>query len=117
MAPSPDADAPAAYREVERLMLGRWPETKLDPSLDRIAALCDLLGSPQRAYPVIQITGTNGKTSTSRMIDALVRSLGLRTGRITSPHVESMTERISIDGQPLSEQRFVEVYDEVEPYA
>jgi dihydrofolate synthase/folylpolyglutamate synthase len=117
MAPSPDADAHAAYREVERLMLARWPETKLDPSLDRIAALCDLLGSPQRAYPVIQITGTNGKTSTARMIDALLRSLGLRTGRITSPHVESMTERISIDGAPVSEERFVEVYVEVEPYA
>ena len=117
MAPSPDADAHEAYREVERLMLARWPETKLDPSLDRIAALCDLLGSPQRAYPVIQITGTNGKTSTSRMIDALLRSLGLRTGRITSPHVESMTERISIDGAPVSEERFVEVYVEVEPYA
>jgi dihydrofolate synthase/folylpolyglutamate synthase len=117
MAPSPDADAREAYREVERLLLARWPETKLDPSLDRIAALCDLLGSPQRAYPVIQITGTNGKTSTSRMIDALLRSLGLRTGRITSPHVESMTERISIDGAPVSEERFVEVYVEVEPYA
>ena len=54
-------------------MLARWPETKLDPSLDRIAALCDLLGSPQRAYPVIHLTGTNGKTSTARMIDALLR--------------------------------------------
>src|SRR6478672_6350160 len=111
------ADSTAAYREVERLMLARWPETKLDPSLDRIAALCDLLGSPQRAYPVIHLTGTNGKTSTARMIDALVRSLGLRTGRFTSPHVESMTERISIDGVPLTQQRFTEVYDEVEPYA
>src|SRR6476619_2054455 len=107
----------AAYHEVERLLLARWPETKLDPSLDRIAALCDLLGSPQTTYPVIHLTGTNGKTSTARMIDALVRSLGLRTGRFTSPHVESMTERISIDGVPLTEQRFTEVYDEVEPYA
>ncbi len=118
MAASPDSDdSAAAYREVERLMLARWPETKLDPSLDRIAALCDLLGSPQRAVPVIHLTGTNGKTSTARMVDALVRSLGLRTGRFTSPHVESMTERISIDGEPLSRQRFTEVYDEVEPYA
>ncbi len=116
--PSPSAaDVTEHYREVERLMLARWPETKLDPSLDRIAALCDLLGSPQHAVPVIQLTGTNGKTSTARMVDALVRSLGLRTGRFTSPHVESMTERISIDGEPLSQERFTEVYDEVEPYA
>src|SRR4051812_22184596 len=106
-----------AYRDVEARLLARWPETKLDPSLDRIAALCDLLGQPQRAYPVIHLTGTNGKTTTARMIDALLRGLGLRTGRSTSPHVESMTERISVDGAPLSSERFVEVYDEVEPYA
>jgi dihydrofolate synthase/folylpolyglutamate synthase len=106
-----------AYRDVEARLLARWPETKLEPSLDRIAALCDLLGQPQRAYPVVHLTGTNGKTSTARMIDTLLRGLGLRTGRTTSPHVESMTERISVDGAPLSHERFVEVYDEVEPYA
>ncbi|MFY9913452.1 MAG: folylpolyglutamate synthase/dihydrofolate synthase family protein [Nocardioidaceae bacterium] len=111
------ADVDELYRDVERAMLDRWPETKLDPSLDRIAALCDLLGQPQRAYPVIQLTGTNGKTTTARMVDTLVRGLGLRTGRFTSPHVESMTERISIDGEPLSKQRFAEVYEEVLPYA
>lgn len=111
--PSPEAE----YREVEALLLARWPETKLDPSLERIGALCDLLGQPQRAYPVVHLTGTNGKTSTSRMIDALLRGLGLRTGRATSPHVESMTERISVDGEPISAERFVEVYREVEPYA
>jgi dihydrofolate synthase/folylpolyglutamate synthase len=98
-------------------MLARWPETKLDPSLDRIAALCDLLGQPQRAFPVLHLTGTNGKTSTARMIDTLIRALGLRTGRFTSPHVESMTERISVDGEPVSRRRFTELYDEVEPYA
>ena len=112
------SDIPAArmYREVEQKMLARWPETRLDPSLDRIAALCDLLGQPQRAYPVVHLTGTNGKTSTARMIDSLLRGLGLRTGRTTSPHVESMTERISVDGLPLTEERFVEVYEEVAPY-
>ena len=117
MSPSLDADVEDAYREVEAAMLARWPETKLDPSLDRIAALCDLLGQPQRAFPVIHLTGTNGKTSTARMIDTLIRALGLRTGRFTSPHVEAMTERISIDGEPLSKQRFSELYDELEPYA
>jgi dihydrofolate synthase/folylpolyglutamate synthase len=111
--PSPLGD----YREVEARLLARWPETKLEPSLERIAALCDLLGMPQKAYPVVHLTGTNGKTSTARMIDGLLRGLGLRTGRATSPHVASMTERISIDGSPLSPERFVEVYAEVAPYA
>ncbi len=106
-----------AYRDVESRLLARWPESKLDPSLDRIAALCDLLGQPQRSYPVVHLTGTNGKTTTSRMVDSLLLGLGLRTGRFTSPHVESMTERITIDGLPLTAERFVEVYDEVEPYA
>ncbi|HSS68023.1 MAG TPA: folylpolyglutamate synthase/dihydrofolate synthase family protein [Nocardioidaceae bacterium] len=112
-----DPEASDAYLDVESRLLARWPETRLEPSLVRIAALCDLMGQPQRAYPVVHLTGTNGKTSTARMIDTLLRGLGLRTGRSTSPHVESMTERISIDGSPLSRERFVEVYDEVEPYA
>ena len=85
--------------------------------LDRIEALLDLLGNPQRAYPAIHITGTNGKTSTARMIDSLLRALGLRTGRYTSPHLESVSERISLDGEPVSEERFVEIYREIEPYA
>ena len=112
----PAATRAESYAEAERPLLARWPETKLDPSLDRIVELCELLGDPQRAYPVVHLTGTNGKTSTSRMIDTLVRATGLRTGRFTSPHVESMTERISIDGEPLSEQRFLETYNDVAPY-
>jgi dihydrofolate synthase/folylpolyglutamate synthase len=116
-APSPFAVPAASYAEAEAALLARWPETRLEPSLDRIAAFTELLGEPQTAYPVVHLTGTNGKTSTSRMIDTLVRSLGLRTGRFTSPHVESMTERISIDGEPLSEEQFVATYDEVLPLA
>src|SRR6478672_12672707 len=111
-----ETPAPArvtTYAEAERALLSRWPETRLEPSLDRIAALAELLGEPQRSYPVIHLTGTNGKTSTSRMIDTLVRATGLRTGRFTSPHVESMTERISVDGEPLSEEQFLATYDEV----
>src|SRR3954466_10727644 len=104
------------YAEVERALLGRWPETRLEPSLDRIAALCRLLGDPQRAYPVIHLTGTNGKTSTSRMIDTLLRALDLRTGRFTSPHVETMNERISVDGEPLSDEEFVAAFNDVAPY-
>ncbi len=104
------------FDEVEEALLSRWPETKLEPSLDRIEAFTELLGDPQRAYPVIHLTGTNGKTSTSRMIDTLLRALDLRTGRFTSPHVERMTERISIDGEPLSDDEFVRAFNDVAPY-
>ena len=111
------ADQPATYADVERALLDRWPETRLEPSLERIQALTHLLGDPQNAYPVLHLTGTNGKTSTSRMIDDLIRAIGLRTGRFTSPHVESMTERISLDGEPISEEGFVTAYQEVAPFA
>jgi dihydrofolate synthase/folylpolyglutamate synthase len=65
---------------------------------------------------VIHITGTNGKTSTARMTDALLRGRGLRTGRFTSPHLVSIRERIVIDGAPISPERFVAAYDEIIPY-
>ena len=105
------------YAEVERALLGRWPETRLQPSLDRIASLCRLLGDPEHAYPVIHLTGTNGKTSTSRMIDTLLRALDLRTGRFTSPHLQSMTERICLDGEPLTEALFIDAFADVAAYA
>lgn len=105
-----------SYAEVEAALLGRWPETRLDPTLDRIEALMQLLGEPQRTYRVVHLTGTNGKTSTSRMVDAILRSRGLRTGRFTSPHVESMTERISVDGDALTEDAFVRAYLDVAPF-
>ena len=102
--------------EVEDALLSRWPETRLEPSLDRIRAFTELLGDPQRTYPSIHLTGTNGKTSTARMIDTLLRALELRTGRFTSPHVERMSERICIDGEPLSDEAFVRAFNEVAPY-
>lgn len=102
--------------EVEDALLSRWPETRLEPSLDRIRAFTEMLGDPQRAYPVIHLTGTNGKTSTSRMIDTLLRALDLRTGRFTSPHVERMSERISVDGEPLDDEAFVRAFNDVAPY-
>ena len=105
-----------SYEQVEAELLSRWPESRLEPSLDRIRALCDLLGQPQKGSPVIHLTGTNGKTSTARMVEALVRALGLRTGLFISPHLQSMTERISIDGSPLDREAFVRVYAEVAPY-
>ncbi|MGY1734175.1 bifunctional folylpolyglutamate synthase/dihydrofolate synthase [Geodermatophilus sp. SYSU D01045] len=112
MSSSPEAE----LARVEKELLARWPETRLEPSLGRIAALVDLLGSPHRAYPVVQVAGTNGKTTTSRMVDELLRRFGLRVGRFTSPHLQSVRERIVLDGEPVSAERFVETYDDVAPY-
>ena len=105
-----------SMQEVTDALLSRWPETRLEPSLDRIAALCEVLGEPQTAYPAIHLTGTNGKTSTSRMVDALLRALGLRTGRFTSPHVERINERISLDGDPIGDEAFVRAFNDVAPF-
>jgi dihydrofolate synthase / folylpolyglutamate synthase len=93
----------------------RFP-SRMVPDLDRIVDLLDLLGSPQRSYPSIHITGTNGKTSTARMVDALLRGFGVRTGRYTSPHLESVTERIAVDGDPIGAERFAAAYDDVAPF-
>ena len=117
----PTSAAPAprlarTYAEVEDALLSRWPETRIDPTLDRIRDFLALLGDPQDGYPVVHLTGTNGKTSTARMIEGLVRALGLRTGRFTSPHLESMTERIVVDGEPLSEEQFVAAFNDIAPY-
>jgi dihydrofolate synthase/folylpolyglutamate synthase len=116
MTDTPTPRPAETFAEVEDALLSRWPETRLEPSLDRIEAFTELLGDPQRAYPVIHLTGTNGKTSTSRMIDTLLRALDLRTGRFTSPHVERMSERISVDGEPLSDEAFVRAFNDVAPY-
>ncbi len=95
----------------------RYPsEDRMVPDLERITMLLDLLGDPQRAYPSIHLTGTNGKTSTARMVDALLRSFGLRPGRYTSPHLHSPTERITVAGDPLTEEQFAAVFDELAPY-
>jgi dihydrofolate synthase/folylpolyglutamate synthase len=104
------------YQAVEQAILQRGVEWDIDPTLDRINVLMDLLGQPQRSYPVVHITGTNGKSSTARMIDTLLRERNLRVGRFTSPHLTSMRERIALDGKPLSEDRFVEVYEDIRAY-
>jgi dihydrofolate synthase/folylpolyglutamate synthase len=111
-----EAAAAGRLREVHRLILSRAPEHDLVPSLDRIAAVCRLLGDPQQAFEVVHLTGTNGKTSTTRIVERLLREHGLRTGRFTSPHLNDVRERITLDGELLPAQRFVEVYEEIEPY-
>ena len=112
----PQARLAETYAEVEDALLSRWPETRLEPSLDRILAFTELLGDPQASYPVVHLTGTNGKTSTSRMVDTLLRALNLRTGRFTSPHVERMSERICVDGEPLDDEAFVRAFNDIAPY-
>ncbi|MGO9221814.1 MAG: bifunctional folylpolyglutamate synthase/dihydrofolate synthase [Streptosporangiaceae bacterium] len=103
-------------REAEGEILARRPEHAIEPTLERMAALVSVLGDPQRSYPVIHITGTNGKTSAARMIESLLRARGLRTGLFTSPHLSSIRERIVIDGQPVSAEAFVTAYEELAPY-
>jgi dihydrofolate synthase/folylpolyglutamate synthase len=114
--PEPTPDEVAALLQVEHLLDQRWPETKIEPGTARIAALMELLGSPQRGYPTIHVAGTNGKTSVARLIDALLTALHRRTGRTTSPHLQSAVERISIDGHPISPAQYVETYREIEPF-
>ena len=108
-------DVMKRMREAEEAILARAPEHDLQPSLDRIAAVMELLGDPQRTYPVIHLTGTNGKTSTTRIIEKLLLELGLRTGRFTSPHLHSMRERIALSGEPISAEKFLAAYDELLP--
>jgi dihydrofolate synthase / folylpolyglutamate synthase len=106
----------AEFLAVEQELDRRWPETVMEPSLDRISTLVDVLGEPHRGYPVVHLTGTNGKTSTARMVDAILSEVGLRTGRYTSPHLQRATERINIDNRPVTPERYVQVYRDVKPF-
>ncbi|MFI2485659.1 bifunctional folylpolyglutamate synthase/dihydrofolate synthase [Promicromonospora kroppenstedtii] len=105
-----------ALNSVYKEILSRAPEHDIDPTMARVERVLELLGDPHRAYRTVHITGTNGKSSTAGMVERLVREHGLRTGRFTSPHLTSVTERIAIDGEPLTPERFVEVFEDVAPY-
>ena len=109
-------DDQARIDAIEKALLARWPETRIAPTLERISALVDILGSPQLSYPTIHVGGTNGKTTTSRMIDALLFEMGLRTGRFTSPHLESYLERISINGKPIDAKELIFSFNDISPY-
>ena len=106
----------SSHEQVVAQLTSRWPENRIAPSLTRMQAVMKLLGDPERSCPVIQIAGTNGKGSTAIMVEALLRAAGLRVGRYSSPHLVDVTERIAIDGRPLSTERFGEIWADVEPY-
>jgi dihydrofolate synthase/folylpolyglutamate synthase len=114
-----DPGGAGELRRVEAALAGRIDAEQVSapmPDIARMTDLMDLLGSPQRSYPSIHLTGTNGKTSTARILDALLRAFGLRPGRYTSPHLESVLERVAIDGEPITGERFAAAYDDVAPY-
>jgi dihydrofolate synthase/folylpolyglutamate synthase len=96
-------------------LMKRVPENKIRPRLEPTKRAVELLGDPQRSYRVIHITGTNGKTSTTRFIERILREHGLRTGRFTSPHLLKFTERMAIDGEPVSDEVLYDVYVDIEP--
>jgi dihydrofolate synthase/folylpolyglutamate synthase len=96
---------------LERLGEGE-PQLRLTPTR-RVA---ELLGDPQNSYPIIHVAGTNGKTSTCRLIESILRAYGLRTGMFTSPHIEQFNERIVIDGQPINGDALAENWADIKPY-
>ncbi|MEO8329314.1 MAG: Mur ligase family protein, partial [Candidatus Nanopelagicales bacterium] len=100
--------------EVE--LIRRAPESDIEPTLDRVDAVLGLLGGPQLSFPSIHVAGTNGKSSTTRMIDSLLSAFGLRTGMFTSPHLETVRERIALDSAPISEVRLLAAWDDIAPY-
>ncbi|MDN5794217.1 MAG: bifunctional folylpolyglutamate synthase/dihydrofolate synthase [Intrasporangium sp.] len=102
-------------REIEAEILSRAPENDIGPSLERIRAVMQLAGDPQHAFPTVHLTGTNGKTSTSRMIDTILRELGVTTGRFTSPHLHDLRERIALSGKPIPREKLIAAYEEVRP--
>jgi dihydrofolate synthase/folylpolyglutamate synthase len=106
----------AQLRAVEAEIFGRRGEGHVHPTNERMEALVHLLGDPQSSFRSIHLTGTNGKTTTARMIDELLRGFGVRTGRYTSPHLERVTERIVVDGEAVPDRVFVEGYRELTPY-
>lgn len=106
----------AAVAKIYESIIERAPEHDIEPSLDRIRMLLDILGDPQNTFPTVHITGTNGKTSTARMIDAVLTAFGVRVGRFTSPHLIDVRERMSIEGAPISREAFIAAWNDIAPY-
>ncbi|WP_139738909.1 bifunctional folylpolyglutamate synthase/dihydrofolate synthase [Actinomyces wuliandei] len=106
----------ARMRQVEAEILSRAPEHQVQPSLERVEAVLDILGHPEHSYRTVHVAGTNGKTSTARMTERLLAATGMRTGRFTSPHLATIRERITLDGEPISEEGFIAAWEDVAPY-
>ena len=106
----------ATVAKIYESIVERAPEHDIEPSLDRIRMLLDILGDPQNTFPTVHITGTNGKTSTARMIDAVLTAFGVRVGRFTSPHLIDVRERMSIEGAPISREAFIAAWNDIAPY-
>ena len=94
----------------------RQPEHMPKPDLDRMRALAALLDDPQLTYPTIHVTGTNGKTTTARVIATIACAHGLTTGLFTSPHLSSVIERFEVCGDPIDQETFGEEYEHLAPY-
>lgn len=106
----------AAGEAVYTALLTRLGEANPQPRLWPTRRALELLGDPQRAYPIIHLTGTNGKTSTSRIAESILRAHGLRCGLFTSPHLERFNERIVIDGEPIANEALARNWDDIQPY-
>lgn len=111
-----EREALAQADEIYRHLLTRQAEHDINPSLDRVAGVLDIVGDPQQQYRTVHVTGTNGKTSVSRMVESLARHLGYRTGLFTSPHLSEVRERICVDGQAISPAEFVAAWQDIAPY-
>jgi dihydrofolate synthase/folylpolyglutamate synthase len=111
-----DDEFRAAGDAVYEAMLGRLGEGDPRPRLAPTRRAVELLGDPQRAYPIIHVTGTNGKTSTSRIAESILRAYGLRTGLFTSPHLVLFNERIMIDGEPITDEALARNWEDIQPY-
>lgn len=111
-----EAEYQEAADEAYRELLERIGEGSPQPRLEPTRRAAELLGDPQRSAPIVHITGTNGKTSTSRMIESLLRATGLKTGLLTSPHLVRINERIVIDGVPVTNEAFARNWEDITPY-
>ena len=111
-----EAEAESAMHALYQQLLNRAPEHDFDPTLDRTKEVFYILGDPQDSYPSVHVAGTNGKTSTTRLASALLEAFGLRVGTFTSPHLESVRERIQVNGTPVSAAEFLAFWDDVAPY-
>jgi dihydrofolate synthase/folylpolyglutamate synthase len=110
-----DADWARLAEQVEAELLQRVPENNIRPRLEPTRRAAELMGDPQKSFRVIHVTGTNGKTSTTRFIERILREHGLRTGRFTSPHLVKLNERIAVDGEPVSDQVLWELWEDTKP--